>query len=156
MRRWLSRSSVSSLAISRAVRSDAEGAADLVVERDGAVVEQRAAGVVLVVDDLGDHQVLEVADDVVLGLAERGLVADLVEVAGRFGAFAVEPADGEAHVLGGAEDLFDLAGELQGRQVEHHADADAGADVGRAGGQVAEAGVEAEVELGSRAGRRSR
>ena len=32
-------------------------------------------------------------------------------------------------------------------QVEHHADADAGADVGRAGGQVAELGAEGVGEL---------
>jgi hypothetical protein len=50
--------------------------------------------------------------------------------------------------LGGAEDFFNFAGELERRQVEHDADTDAGADIGRAGGQVAEARVEAVVELG--------
>ena len=110
--------------------------------------EQRAAGVVLVLDDLGDHHVLEVADDVFLGLAEGGLVADLVEVAGGLGPFAVEAAHGKAQLLGGAEDLLNFAGELEGGQVEHHAHADAGAHVGRAGGQIAEAGMEGPVEAG--------
>ena len=155
MRRWLRSSSVSSLAISRADAEHAQGAADLVVQRDGAIVQQRFAGVVLVVDDLGDHQVLEVADDFFFGLAQRRLVADLIEIAGGFGAFAVQPAHRQAHVLGGAEDLFDFAGELQGRQMKHHADADAGADVGRAGGQVAEARVEGEIELRFELRRRS-
>ena len=58
----------------------------LVVERDRAIVHQRLARVMLVIDDLRDHDVLEVADDLFLGLAERGLVGDLVEIAGRFGA----------------------------------------------------------------------
>src|SRR5207237_1150680 len=117
---------------------EAQSAADFVVEGDGVVVEEHFAGVVLVVDDLGDHQVAEIADDFFFVLAQGGLVGDLVEVAGGFGAFAVEAADGELQVLGGAEDLFDLAGELQSGQMKHDADANAGADVGGAGGQVAE------------------
>jgi hypothetical protein len=69
---------------------------------------------VLELDDLRDNLRAELADDVFFDLAEGGLVGDLVEVAGGFSALAVEAADGELEVLGGAEDFFDLAGELQG------------------------------------------
>ena len=50
------------------------------------------------------------------------------------------------HVACGAFDAFDLAGELERRQVHHDGDTDAGADVGRAGGQVAETGRKGELE----------
>src|SRR5262245_25731162 len=126
---------------------EAQCATDFVIERNRAIVEQRSAGVVLVVDDLGNHQVLEVADDVFFALAERRLVGNLVEVAGRFGAFAVEPAYGEAHILGGAEDLFDLARQLQGRQVKHDAHADARAYICRTRRQVPKTRVKREIEL---------
>src|SRR5690606_40755092 len=94
---------------------------------------------VLVVNNLGDHQVFEIADDLLLALAQRGLIGDLVEIAGGLGAFTVQAAYRQAHFLGGTEHLFDLAGELESRQVEHDTDADAGADVGGAGGEVAKA-----------------
>ncbi len=74
-------------------------------------------------------------------MAERDLVADLVEIALGLGAFAVEAADGEVDFLQAAEDFVDLPGDHQGRQVEHHADAKTGADIGGAGREVAEAVV---------------
>ena len=75
------------------------------------------------------------------------LVRDLVEVAGGLASFAVKAADGQVDLLQGAEDLVDALVLDQPGQVEHDADANAGADVGGAGGQVAELGAEREGEL---------
>ena len=97
----------------------------------------------------------DLLDQVGLAPAERDLVADLVEVAHRLRAFAVQPADGQADLLQAAEDLFDLLRDDQRRQVQHHAHAHAGADVRGAGGQIAEPLVEGVVHAVGRAGRRS-
>ena len=94
----------------------------------------------LVLEDLGNH-VGEDPDQLLLALAQGLLVGDLVEVAEGLAAFAVEAADGQVDLLESAEDLVDLLGLDQAGQVEHHADADAGAHVGGAGGQVAELGL---------------
>ena len=66
----------------------------------------------------------------------------------RLRAFAVQAADGEVDLLQAAEDLVDLPRDDQGRQVQHHAHAHAGADVRRAGGQVAEAVAEGVGDAG--------
>jgi len=52
-----------------------------------------------------------------LALAERHLVGDLVKVSGRPAALAVEAAYRQVDLLQGAEDLLDLLGLLQGRQM---------------------------------------
>ena len=39
------------------------------------------------------------------------------------------------------KDLVDLPGDHEGGQMQHHTDADSGADIGRAGGKVAPAGM---------------
>ena len=83
-----------------------------------------------------------------LAPAERDLVADLVEIAHRLRAFAVQAADGQADLLQAAEDLFDLPRDDQRRQVQHHAHAHAGADVRGAGGQIAEAVVKGVGDAG--------
>ena len=74
------------------------------------------------------------------------LVGDLVEVAHRLAALAVQAADGQVDLVQRLEDLLDLLGQHQRRQVQHHADADAGADVRRAGGEVAELFAEGEAD----------
>ena len=94
----------------------------------------------LVVDE-HRHDVGHLFGELVFALAERDLVADLVEIALGLRAFAVQAADGEVDFLQAAEDLVDLPRDHQGRQVEHHAHAQAGADVRGAGGEVAEAVV---------------
>ena len=66
------------------------------------------------------------------------LVGNLVEIAERLGAFAVEAADGEADLVDRLDDLADLVAEDQAGQVQHGGGAHAGAEVGRAGGEVAE------------------
>ena len=78
---------------------------------------------------------------------EGDLVADLVEVAHRLRAFAVQAADRQADLLQAAEDLVDLPRDDQGRQVQHHAHPHAGADVGGAGRQVAQPLVEGVGDL---------
>ena len=102
---------------------------------------RNCAGLPLVVDD-DRHDVADLLDQVLFAAAEGDLVADLVEIAHRLRAFAVQAADRQADLLQAAEDLLDLPGDDQGRQVQHHAHPHARADVGRAGGQVAELLVE--------------
>ena len=97
-------------------------------------------------EDLG-HDVGEDLDQLGLGLAQGLLVGDLVEVARGLAPLAVQAADGQVDLLEGAEDLVDLLGLDQSRQVEHHADADPGADVRRAGRQIAELRAEGIGEL---------
>ena len=84
---------------------------------------------------------------VALGFAERHLVGDLEHIAQRLGAFAVKPAHGQAELVDGLDDRIDLLGQDQAGQMQHRADADAGAEVGRAGGQIAEVVVEGVIEL---------
>ena len=81
-------------------------------------------------------------DQFLFAAAQGDLVADLVEIAHRLRAFAVQAADRQADLLQAAEDLLDLPRDDQGRQVQHHAHPHAGADVGGAGGQVAQPLVE--------------
>ena len=120
---------------------DAVGAADPIVQVLLALADQELAGPPFVVDQHG-HDIGDLRDQLLFAAAERDLVADLVEVAHGLRAFAVEPADGQADLVQAAEHLFDLPRDDQCRQVQHHADPHAGADVGGAGGQVAPALVE--------------
>ena len=103
----------------------------------GIGLEQLLAGVELLVDDRREDAV-QVLDDALLALAERGLVGDLEDAAAGVGALAEQAAHGHAELVDGADDLFHLAGDDERRQVHHGRGADAGAEVGRARGQVAE------------------
>src|SRR5262245_54649421 len=119
------------------VAQNAVGAVYLVGELVALLIEQRSPGAALVLDDLRNHGVgvAELRDDLPLAAPQRGLVADLIEVAIGLRALAVQAADRDADLLQAAEDLLDLAGHHQRRQVQHHADAHAGADVRGAGRQ---------------------
>ena len=79
--------------------------------------------------------------------AQGHLVGNLEDIAQRLGAFAVKSAHGQAEFVDRVNDRVDLLGQNQPRQMQHGADADAGAEVGRAGGQVAEFGSEGVIEL---------
>jgi hypothetical protein len=61
----------------------------------------------------------EALDDLLLGLAERGLVGNLEDAAAGVGALAEEAADDHAELVDGADDLFHLAGDDQRGQVHH-------------------------------------
>ena len=115
---------VSSELIVCAVAQDAVGPAHAVVQVLVAFLDEELAGLALVVDD-HRHDVAHLADQLRLGAAQGDLVADLVEVAHRLRAFAVEAADRQADLLQAAEDLVDLPGDDQGGQVQHHAHAHA-------------------------------
>ena len=86
---------------------DAVGAADPVVERFLALADEEVAGLAFVVDE-HRHDVGHFLGELFLALAERDLVADLVEIAQRLRAFAVQAADGEVDLLQAAEDFVDL------------------------------------------------
>ena len=104
------------------------------------------ARVFLVLDDL-QQDLVQPLDDVRLRFAQGHLVGNLEDVAQRLGAFAVKAAHGQADFVDRLDDLVDLLGQDQAGQMQHGADAHAGAEVGRAGGQVAELGAEGEIEL---------
>ena len=88
-------------------------------------------------------------DDVRFRLAQGHLVGDLENIAQRLGAFAVKAAHGQAQLVDGLDDLVDLLGQHQPRQMQHGADADAGAEIGRAGGQVTQFRAESVIEFAS-------
>jgi len=115
----------------------AEGAPDLVLQDDALGLEQRLPHLALVFHDLRDDAD-EVVDDLVLGLAERHLVGDLVEIPRGLGALAVQPAHGQVDLVHGLEHLLDLPGDDQGRQVQHDRDPHARPQIGGASRQVAE------------------
>jgi len=70
----------------------------------------------------------------------------MVEVARGPAPLAVQAAHGQVDLLQRSENLFDLLGQDQCRQVEHDAGAHAGADVGGASRQVAELLAEGVVD----------
>ncbi len=96
----------------------------------------------------GDDLLLHVGQNLRFAPTQRRLVAELEEVAHRVGTLAVEPADRQAHVGGGALHLLEFPHESQPRQMQHHAHPQAGADVGGAGGEVAEARREGVIDAG--------
>ena len=127
------------------VAEDAVGPADLVEQGLRALLEEDLAGVLLVLEDLGDDAV-QPGNDLLLGLAEGGLVGDLEEIPHRLGPLAMEPADGQADLVDRVDDLVHLLGHDEAREVHHGACAHPGADIGGAGGEVAQLVVESEVE----------
>ena len=74
---------------------------------------QRVPGLALVGDDLR-NDLADLVQDGRLALAERHLVGDLVEVARRPAALAVQAAHRQVDLLQGPEDLFDLLGHAPG------------------------------------------
>ena len=107
---------------------------------------KRRPRVFLVLDDLRQH-LFQPLDDVGFGFAQRHLVGHLEDIAQRFGAFAVKSAHRQAELVDRLDDRIDLLGQHQPGQMQHRADADAGAEIGRARGQIAQFGVEGVIEL---------
>ena len=120
--------------------------ADAVVQVFVALFDEELACLPFVVDD-DRHDVANLPEQFRFGPPKRHLIADLVEIAHRLRAFAIEPADREADLLQAAKDLVDLPRDDQGRQMQHHADPHAGAHVRRAGGQIPQPIVECVGDL---------
>jgi len=120
----------------------------LVFEHVVAVGEEVFACVSFVAYDFGDDFEFHFSQEHVVGFAQGCLVGELVELAGRFGAFAIEPADGEPHVVGSPADLFKFAREFERGEVEHDREPKPGADIRGAGGEVAEPWVVGVVHAG--------
>ena len=81
------------------------------------------------------------------GFAQRHLVGHLENIAQRLGAFAVKPAHGQAQLVDRLDDRIDLLRQHQARQMQHRADANAGAEIRRAGGQITQLVVESVIQL---------
>jgi len=111
----------------------AQRPADFVIQRHRSIIQKRLARAVFVFDDLRNHHMPEVGDDLFFALAQRRLIRDLIKIARGFGPFPIKPANRQLHVLGGAEDFFNFSRQFERGQMEHHAHADARADIGRAG-----------------------
>ena len=120
-------------------------AADVVEDHLRLLFQQRPARVFFVLDELRED-FIEPLDNIGFGLAKSHLIGNLKHIAERLGAFAVKPAHGQAQFVDRLNDLVDLLGQHQGRQVEHRAHTDARAEVGRAGSQVTEVGREGVIE----------
>src|SRR5712671_7236626 len=86
-------------------------------------------------------------DDAGFGLAECHLIRHLENVAQRFGALAIKPADGEAQLVHGLDDGVDLLVKDETGEVQHGTDPDASAEVGGAGGEIADLGAEGVIEF---------
>ena len=97
-------------------------------------------------DDL-QQDLVQPLDDVGLDFAQGHLVGNLEDIAQRLGAFAVKAAHGQAQLVDGLNDLVDLLGQDQPGQMQHGADADAGAEIGRAGGQITQVRAESVIEF---------
>src|SRR5262245_5151366 len=89
------------------------GSTHAIVQVLAAFFDEKRPRLTLVIDDDRNH-FADLLDQVELAAAERDLVADLVKVAHRLRAFAIEPADGKAHLLQAAKDLFDLLRDDEG------------------------------------------
>ena len=94
------------------------GTTDLVSDHFRIVFEELLAGILLMLGHLRDDS-LKAPDDGFLAFAQGGLVGDLIEMAQRLGAFAVQPAHGEADFTNRLEDLADLVAQHQPGQMEH-------------------------------------
>jgi hypothetical protein len=99
-----------------------------------------------VLDDRLQHAV-QAADDLLLGLAEGGLVGNLEYAPACIRAFAEEAAHHHAELVHGADDLLHLVRNHQRRQVHHRRGAHRGAKIRRAGREVAERRGERIVEV---------
>ena len=75
-------------------------------------------------------------DDIVLGHAHRGLIRNLVYIAGGLGPFAVKPPYVQPEFCYGLQYLIYLPGKDERRQMEHDRTPQACPCVGRARGQV--------------------
>lgn len=97
--------------------------------------DEKVAGFTLVVDQHG-HNLADLVDQVRLRSPQRDLIADLVKIPHRLGAFSVETSHGEADFLQTSEDLFDLPRDHKCREMEHDAHPHPRADIGRTGGEI--------------------
>ena len=102
------------------VLQDAERAGDLIVEALPVFLDERPADAAFVSNDVRDD-VLDILDDLLLSLAQRDLVRNLVKVAHCLAAFAVQPPDGQVDFVKRLEDFLDFLGEDECGQVEHDA-----------------------------------
>src|SRR4051812_19429448 len=115
------------------VGKDPVGAADMVVNGFRLLLEKSAAGVFLVLDDLGEH-FIQSLDNVSLSFAKSHLVGDLEDVPKGFGTFTVKSTDGQTELIDGLNDLIDLLSQNQPRKVQHRTHPDTGTEIRGAGG----------------------
>ncbi len=110
---------------------DGQIPSDSILDSDAILSEQRLPSGSFIVDDAGHDGVHEAIEQFLFRASECYLVADLIEVAGGFGAFAIVATDGKMQVLGGLPDFFEFSGQPQGGQVEHGGKTNAGSGVRR-------------------------
>ena len=116
---------------------NAERPADPIVQRLVTLANQELAGLPFIVDQ-HRHDVADHFREFFLGEPQGDLIADLIEVTRSLRAFTVESPHGQINLLQALEDLLDLSGDHQRRQVQHHAHPHARADVRGTGGEIAQ------------------
>src|SRR5215471_20120396 len=100
------------------VCENAVGAADMVINHLGFLLQEGGSGVFLMLNDLGQN-LFQTLDDSRFGLAQCHLVGHLENVAERFCALAAESADRKAELVDRLDNWLDLLGENQARQMQH-------------------------------------
>ena len=110
-------------------------AANSIIEVIPFLVDQELSGFSFVIDQSRD----DFADPLHQGffaLSQRHLIADLIEVSHKLGAFAEEPSHGYVDFVEGSKNFVDLFGGDECRQVEHDTHTETSTDVGRACSQI--------------------
>lgn len=115
------------------------------MESLGIVFHEGVAYAAFVGDDVRDD-FLDVTDDLFFAFAEGRLIGDLIEIPHCLASFTVQAANRQTDFVQGLEDLLDLLGDNESREVEHDADANPRTDIRGASRQVTELFVESEAD----------
>ncbi len=116
---------------------NAQGSTDMIVQIVPAFLDEKFTSFSFVFDQSRDD-FADSFENLLFALAESHLVADLIQVTHELGTFAEQSTHGHIDFGERAEHFIDLLGRDQCRQMEHHADAQAGTYIGGASGQVAQ------------------
>ena len=127
------------------VAQDPIGPANLVGDHVGVVFEQFFARILLVGRHLRDHA-FKAADDGFLGLTKCRLIGNLIKVAERFGAFAIDSAHSETDFIDRLQHLTDLIAEHERGQMQHRRCTQSRAEVGRTRGEVTKLRIEGKFQ----------
>ena len=128
------------------VGQDAPGAQDHVLQRDAPLiarlVPQSALHIAELIAQCGHR-----GDQLLLGTAQRDLIADLIDIAQRIGALAVYAADVQPDLGNQLAHIAHLLALGQQRQVHQERSPHAGAGIGGTGGEIPQLLVKGEAHL---------
>lgn len=109
----------------------------MIVQIVAAFLDEKLTSFSLVLDQSRDD-FADSFEDLFFALAEGHLIADLIQITHELGPFAEQSSHSHIDLGERAEHFIDLLGRDECREMEHHADAQAGPDIGGASGEVAQ------------------